>query len=70
MLAAAAVKMAQTRHKMYDEPTMVYYDDDLTYHVISADAYYRIPVFFESDIVWSSDEGYIWTHHKLAQHPG
>ena len=71
MLVAAAVKTAKTRHRMYEEPTMVYYDDDyLTYHIISAQAYYQIPTLLERDIVWSSDEGYCWTRRKIQQHPG
>ena len=65
-----AITSAKRYTKKHAEPTMVVYDDDyLTYRLITADTYYRYAYWMETDVVWSSDEGYIWTRHHIAKHP-
>ena len=71
MKATAAVQIARQRERMYDEPHLVYYDDDYhTYHVLTLDAYYQIPTIEPDHVVWSSTDGYTWTERQFQQHPG
>ena len=34
-----------------------------------ADTNYRYAYWMETDVVWSSDEGYIWTRHHIEKRP-
>ena len=70
MKAHQAVHIAHQREQIHAAPTMVYYDDDYqTYRVIDVQDYYQIPTVEQAAVVWSSDEGWLWTRHQLTRHP-
>lgn len=69
MRASIAVKKAQKIEREQEVPMMVVYDNDYqTYNFVAAEVYYRHPLWEESEVVWTSDEGYIWSRYQINKH--